>query len=49
MRSWRRPDLGALWLLSALVGFLLGIVKFAVVVILAVVFVGWIVGKKADR
>jgi hypothetical protein len=41
--------IGALWLLSAIVGFLFGIVKFAVVVILAIAFIGWIVNKKADR
>jgi hypothetical protein len=41
--------LGGLWLVSAVVGFLLGIVKLAVVVILSIAFIGWIVSKKADR
>jgi hypothetical protein len=41
--------LAAIWLVSAVVGFLLGLVKLAVVVILAIAVVGWIVGKKAAR
>ena len=41
--------LAAIWLVSAVVGFLLGLVKLAVVVILAIALVGWIVGKKAAR
>jgi len=41
--------LAALWLVSAVVGFLFGILKLAVIVILAIAFVGWIVGKKASR
>jgi hypothetical protein len=41
--------LAALWLISAVIGFLFGLVKLAVVVILAVAVVGWIVGKKASR
>ena len=36
-----------LWLISAVVGFLLGLVRLAVIVILAIALVGWIVGKKA--
>ena len=38
-----------LWLLSAIIGFLFGLLKIAVVVVLAVALVGWIVGKKASR
>ncbi len=41
--------LAALWLISAVVGFLFGLVKLAVIVILAIALVGWIVGKKAAR
>jgi len=40
--------LAALWLVSAVVGLLLGLVKVAVLVILAIAIVGWIVNKKAD-
>ena len=41
--------LAAIWLISAVVGFLLGLVKVAVIVILAVAVIGWLVGKKASR
>jgi hypothetical protein len=41
--------LAALWLISAVLGFLFGLVKIAVIVILAVALIGWVVGKKADR
>lgn len=41
--------LAGLWLLSAIVGFLFGLLKIAVIVVLAVALVGWIVGKKASR
>jgi hypothetical protein len=41
--------LAALWLISAAVGFLLSVLKLVVIVILAVAFVGWIVGKKTRR
>ena len=41
--------LAAIWLISAVVGFLLGLVKVAVIVILAVTVIGWLVGKKASR
>jgi ABC-type uncharacterized transport system permease subunit len=41
--------LAGLWLLSAIIGFLFGLLKIAVVVVLAVALVGWIVGKKASR
>jgi hypothetical protein len=41
--------LAAIWLISAVVGFLLGLVKLAVVVILAIAVVGWVLGKKAAR
>jgi hypothetical protein len=41
--------LAALWLISAVVGFLFGLVKLAVIVILAIALVGWIVGKKTAR
>jgi hypothetical protein len=41
--------LAGLWLISAVVGFLLGLVKLAVIVILAIAVIGWAVNKKADR
>ncbi len=41
--------LAVLWVVSAIVGFLLGLVKLAIVVILAVAVIGWIVNAKADR
>ncbi|HEY2813930.1 MAG TPA: hypothetical protein VGJ03_10750 [Acidimicrobiales bacterium] len=39
----------AMWVVGAVVGFLLGIVKLAVLVILAIAFIGWVVGKKSAR
>jgi uncharacterized membrane protein required for colicin V production len=41
--------LAALWLLSAIIGFLFGLLKIVVIVVLAVALIGWIVGKKAAR
>jgi len=41
--------LAIVWLVSALVGFLFGLVKLAVLVILGVAVVGWIIRSKADR
>lgn len=41
--------LAALWVISAVVGFLLGLLKIAIVVILAIAVVSWVVGRKADR
>ena len=41
--------LAALWLLGAVVHFLIGLVKVAIVVVLAVALVAWIIGRKADR
>ena len=41
--------LAGLWLLSAVIGFLFGLLKVAVIVVLVVALVGWIVGKKASR
>lgn len=41
--------LAALWLIAAVIGFVLGLIKLAVVVVLAVALVAWIVGHKADR
>jgi hypothetical protein len=41
--------LAALWLISTVIGFLFGIVKVAVVVVLAIAVVGWAVGKKSSR
>ena len=40
--------LAALWLISAVVGFLFSLLKLAVIVVLAIGLVGWIVGKKAS-
>lgn len=41
--------LAVLWLTAAIVGFLLGLVKVAVVVILGIAAVSWVVNSKADR
>ena len=41
--------LAVLWLTAAIVGFLLGVVKVAVLVILGVAAVTWVVNAKADR
>jgi len=41
--------LAALWLFSVVVGFLLGLVKVAILLILAVALVSWALGNKAAR
>lgn len=41
--------LAVLWLTAAVVGFLLGLVKLAVLVILAAAAVSWVLNSKADR
>jgi len=41
--------LALLWLTAAIVGFLLGLVKIAIVVVLGVAVVGWVLNSKADR
>ena len=41
--------LAAIWLLGAVVHFIIGLVKVAVVLVLALALVAWIVGKKAER
>ena len=41
--------LAVLWLISAVVGFLLGLLKVAIVVILGIAAVSWVVGSKAKR
>ncbi len=41
--------LAVLWLVSAVVGFLLGLLKIAIVVILCVAAVSWAIGRKAER
>ena len=41
--------LALLWVTAAIVGFLLGLVKLAVLVILGVAAVTWVVNAKADR
>lgn len=41
--------LAVLWLISAVVGFLLGLVKVAIVVILAIAALSWVIGSKAQR
>jgi hypothetical protein len=41
--------LAVMWLIAAAVGFLFGLVKLAVVVILGVAVVGWVIRSKADR
>ncbi len=41
--------LAAIWLLAAVVHFIIGLVKVAVVVVLAVALVAWVLGKKSER
>ena len=41
--------LAVLWLTAVIVGFLLSLVKIAIVVILGVAVVGWVLSSKADR
>ena len=41
--------LAVVWLISAVVGFLLGLVKLAVLVILAIAVVSWVVRSKSAR
>jgi hypothetical protein len=38
-----------MWLISAVIGFVFGIIRLAVLVILAVALIGWVVNKKAAR
>jgi hypothetical protein len=39
----------ALWVVKLVVGFVLGLVKVAIVVILAIALVSWVLGSKAER
>lgn len=41
--------LAVLWIASVIVGLLLGLVKLAIVVILAVAAITWVVQSKAER
>jgi hypothetical protein len=41
--------LAVLWAVKVVVGFVLGLVKVAIVLILAVALVSWALGNKADR
>ena len=41
--------LAALWLVGAVVHFLVGLVKVAIVVVLAIAVIAWAVGKKVER
>jgi len=41
--------LAVLWFISAVIGFLFGLVRIAVVVILAIALLGYFVNRKADR
>ena len=41
--------LAVVWLISAVLGFLLGLVKLAVLVILGIAVVSWVIRSKADR
>lgn len=41
--------LAVLWVASVVVGLLLGLVKVAIVVILAVAAISWVLQSKADR
>ena len=41
--------LAVVWLISTVLGFLLGLVKLAVIVILVIALLGWVIRSKADR
>ena len=41
--------LAALWVVKIIVGAVLGLVKVAIVVILAIALVSWVLGNKAER
>jgi hypothetical protein len=41
--------LAVLWLTAVIVGFLLGLVKVAVLVILGIAAVSWVLNSKAER
>ena len=41
--------LAVLWLVKVVVGFVLGLVKVAIVVILAIALVSWVLDRKAAR
>jgi energy-coupling factor transporter transmembrane protein EcfT len=41
--------LTVLWVVRIVVGFVLGLVKVAILLILAVALVSWVLGKKAER
>jgi len=41
--------LAVVWRVSAVLGFLLGLVKLAVLVILGIAVVSWVIRSKADR
>jgi hypothetical protein len=41
--------LAALWLLAAVIHFVVGLVKVAIVVVLALALMAWVVGKKSER
>ena len=41
--------LAVVWLVSTVLGFLLGLVKLAVLVILGIAVVSWVIRSKADR
>ena len=38
-----------LWVVKVVVGFVLGLVKVAIVVILVIAAVSWVLGSKAER
>jgi hypothetical protein len=41
--------LAALWVVKVVVGIALGLVKVAIVVILAIALVSWVLGNKVER
>lgn len=41
--------LAVLWVVKVVVGFVLGLVKVAIVVILAIALVSWVLDRKAAR
>lgn len=41
--------LAVLWLIAAVVGVLLGLVKIAIIVILGIAVVSWVLNSKAER
>ena len=41
--------LAIFWVIGVVIGFLVGLIKIAVLVILSIAIVGYVLGRKADR